>query len=369
MYDQKDAHLSGGAATQGRIRPPASSHCAGDDLKDMLSELTRQFLAADQRNAAALHDVRGRLDSLGRDAESVRDRVPEQYASAFARIEDGVQMLAERIAAVGRERDVAKPGKRPCRFDRAAAGSGCAGAVAPFQAAEQQRQAPPPVAAVPAESLPGDAAEPWDQASASALASLYDSGEGHVTSQRFDEPAAAPVVAPVMSLAAPAETPSLISSINAHDRAWLEGRFADVASRIEQQLSAIEPHGALQALDGRLEQFEQRFGAALQDVATRADVEGLRIVEAHLNELFTQFERAQVQLDRLEGIEQQIGELGHQLSDERFATLFAQLAPSGPQGPTEEDIEVVAMAVADRVASRMPQPHAVAGLDHDSIAS
>ena len=65
---------------------PGDFACAGDDLKDMLASLSRQFFEADQRNASTLQEMRGRLETLGRATESVRDQVPPQYAPAFARI-------------------------------------------------------------------------------------------------------------------------------------------------------------------------------------------------------------------------------------------------------------------------------------------
>ena len=48
--------------------------------------------------------MQSRLIGLGGKAETVRSRVPEEYAPAFQRIEDGVALLADRIAEAGRER-------------------------------------------------------------------------------------------------------------------------------------------------------------------------------------------------------------------------------------------------------------------------
>ena len=380
MLNQTDAHQFGGAATQTGSRPGEFS-CAGEDIKDLLADLTRQFIAADQRNTAALHDMRGRLETLGRDAESVRDQVPSQHAPAFARIEDSVQILADKIAAVGREREIAKaaaslaavaasaPTAKPlddmarstaATFDATSMGE--PGGVRPYWSERQE------IAAL--ESLPGDTAEPWSQASADALADLYESGDAHVGSrqpQPMEMPAPLAMPAALQTSSA-AELPPVAPATRA-DQDWLDERFAAIAARIEQSLEAARPESALLALDGRLEQLERRFGDALQDLATRADVEGLRIVEAHLSELFAQFERTQGQLGRLDGIEQQLGDLMHQFSDERLGSLLALHAPAGRHTPSEEEIEAVAMAVADRVAGRLPHPEfAPAGIDHDAVA-
>lgn len=334
--------------------------CAGEDLKDMLAMLSRQFVEHDQRNSAALQDMRGRLEMLGRSAESVREHVPHEYAPAFARIEDGVQHLADRIATVGRERDLAKAAALEEPLPVAPPAS--------VVKAPVDRQSSAAIVTAPAVadvlSVAGNAADPWDRDAAEALAQLYDSGEAALGVPRSEpevaiapapKPAIAAFVAPVAAATmAPALPLVTAPAADGADRIWLEQRFADIATRVEQSLAEMRPDNALLAFDGRLEQLEHRFSNALGDVATRADVEGLRIIEAHINELAAQFERTQAQLGRLDHIELQLGDLMHQVSDERFADLFGQIAPAAHQGPTEDDIEAVAMAVADRVASRLP---------------
>ncbi len=354
MFKKSDDRELGNLAGQNGPRP-GELVCAGEDLKDMLALLSRQFVEADQRNSVALHDMRGRLEDLGRTAETVRDQVPSQYAPTFARIEDGVQHLAERIGAVGREREVAK-----------------ATAAMTQHESSPNVETPMPIAApaashaaayrvAPDQSVAGDVAEPWDLASAEALAQLYETGEAKFGAAEIDPtpypalPAVA-TLAPELSFVAPAAITAAEPAPH-DDRAWLEERFAAIATRVEQSLTEMRPDNALLAFDGRLEQLEHRFSSALEDVATRSDVEGLRIIEAHINELAGHFEQAQGQLGRLDHIERQIGDLMHQVSDERFADLFSQIVPAAlHQGPSEGDIEAVAMAVADRVASRLPSP-------------
>lgn len=380
MFKTSD-ELEFGKAGSAKAPRPGDLVCAGEDLKDMLAQLSRQFVEADQRNSHALHEMRGRLETLGRTAESVRDHMPSEYAPAFARIEDGVQHLADRIAAVGRERDIAKATAAMQPLD-ATADFEPEPAITPTVAVEPR----PPVAVAAAamafaapmgQSVAGDAAEPWDRASAEALARLYESGDASLgVAEVVHGPTAALVSAPtseaqpVLPLVAPvAAAPAADHAAHHADRAWLEERFADIATRVEQSLSEMRPDNALLAFDGRLEQLEHRFSSAMEDVATRSDVEGLRIIEAHISELAGQFEQAQGQLGRLDHIERQIGDLMHQVSDDRFADLFSQIVPMAPhQGPSEDEIEAVAMAVADRVASRMPQPeHAAPALEAGSI--
>lgn len=250
-----------------------------------------------------------------------------------------------------------------------------------------------PVAAAPAEASPAAPSvpredigfrhypdEPWDQHSAAALARLYDSGEpGLPPRQPAHEvpvlvspavagllPTAAPIVAePVRALeetaptmSAPVPPPATLASPAAAapeiERAWLEERLAEVARRVEASLVELKPDSSLLALGARFEQFEQRFTSVLDDVATRSDVEGLRLVEAHIAELSGQLEQAQAQLARLDAIESQFSELREKLSDEQILQLFGGLVP------TEQDLtrfaEQAAEKVADRVIAQLPAP-------------
>jgi len=358
MFNKADGLEFGETAGRHEARSAAEFACAGGDLKDMLAQLSRHFAEADQRNSVALNEMRGRLETLGRTAETLRDHVPPQYAPAFARIEDGVQQLAERVAVIGREREFAKVAATltPARSESDADDVRTAAAPAfetPRAAAADTRPAPHD-----AHSLSGNAADPWDQDSADALARIYDDGETSLAAARREQPV--PVAPQVMAFAAPAQAEpthrAAMPASPAHpaDRAWLEECFAAIATRIEQSLAEMRPDNALLAFDDRLEQFEHRFSNALDEVATRADVEGLRIIEAHINELTAQFERAQTQFSRLDQIEMQLGDLLHQVSDDRLASLLGQYAPAAHRGPTAEEIEVVAMAVADRMANHVP---------------
>lgn len=258
--------------------------------------------------------------------------------------------------------------------------------AAPAPAAEPAAVAPTPV--IEAERT-ADAGfrqypdEPWDHHSAAALSRLYDSGEPGLPPRRAPDeaPAAAVVAAPLLSVgpvAGASEPPPALrsaivsgpASISVQpaalaatapapivadiEREWLEERLAEVARRVETSLADLRPDSSLAALGQRFDQFEQRFSSALDDVATRHDVEGLRLVEAHISELTAQLEQAQAQLARLDGIESQFAELRDKLSDEQILALFGGLVP------TEQDLtrfaEEAAGKVADRVIAQLPAP-------------
>jgi localization factor PodJL len=164
----------------------------------------------------------------------------------------------------------------------------------------------------PAERSQGAASEPWDPTSAEALAQVYE-----------------------------AEDPAFVRQFPASDdaadaeRGVLGARFADVALRIRRALGEMRPQNSLLAIEERFEAFQARIGAAVEDVAKRSDVDGLRIIEAHVNELEIKVDLVRSQLARLDGIEAQLHTVSDQLSDRRLAT----------------DLEAVARIAAEEVAS------------------
>jgi localization factor PodJL len=339
--------------------------CAGEDLKEILQALTEQVAHADQRNSHALEYMRERLELLGRDAGQARQHVSPEQGVAFSRIEDSAHNLADRIATVSWERELKRPDANLARSSAT-----LAAAFAEPVKKQPVVEAPMQVAAAVPMSVAGDVNDPWDAASAEALTHLYESGSADMIATAA-APKSAPVkpepmlpitAAPVRHTVMPEAMPHEPSHHTA-DRAWLDGRFAEIAARIEQSLSEGGPDHAFKAFDSRLTQLEERFGSALETVATRTDVEGLRIIEAHINELTTQFEHANAQLSRLDNVELHLGDLLHQVSDERLSHLFAHSAGASANGSSEEEIEAVAIAVADRVASRLPQQQEVTGAD------
>jgi hypothetical protein len=97
----------------------------------------------------------------------------------------------------------------------------------------------------------------------------------------------------------------------------LEERFARIAARLEQVLSASQSDKVIGPCAIRSDELEQRLDAALGDVAKRSDVEGLRLVEAHVSGLSHEFKSARRHLSRLEAIETHLGRLARREPDER----------------------------------------------------
>lgn len=377
--DWNESNLSD---TDARFEAAASPSCQADNLKGLLNAIVSQISEADRRQSDTLSQLQDRLASMGRDAHSLRDKVPDKFQVAFERIEAGMAELATRISETGFAPSLSEAEPRalrsPAAFDSELPLS------APHQAASHQADATsaePPVALRSAttgsnwrhedsaskvasgvdtfdviESLPGDVADPWDSESASALASVYDS-----------EPATATYAQPSTEtprIYVPAGAASLETSI---DHSWLEKRFAEITERIEASIAEIRPDQSFFALGQRLDQFERSFAQAFENVATRSDVESIRLIEAHMIEMVEHLESSQSHLARIESIEAQIGGIGERL-DEIHA--LANAAGSSPdQEYAGAGAPINAAAGAKAAAAEVPGLHDIRALLEESMSN
>ena len=153
--------------------------------------------------------------------------------------------------------------------------------------------------------MPGNAADPWDRASADALTGLYESGAANLAPK------------PAFSESADAGTrnSSASSTFSAIDQKWLESRFAEIAKGIEQSLADIRPDHGFYAIGQRLDQFEEHFTKLFEGVATQADIGSVRLIEAHVGEVVNHLVQTHDQLARLNVIEEQLAVISHTLAD------------------------------------------------------
>ena len=79
-----------------------------EEIRQMLQGVAGLIADADRRQGDALRELKERLESLGRAAQSAKSRVPDEFADAVTRIEDGLALLADRIAEAETERSVAR---------------------------------------------------------------------------------------------------------------------------------------------------------------------------------------------------------------------------------------------------------------------
>jgi localization factor PodJL len=355
--------------------------CRSEELKGLLRTLSNQVADADRRHSDALRQMQGRLARLGGQSETLKASLPQEYASAFSRIEDGMAQLAERLTDTNRpypndafssvdpdeySETVRQSEFRDRSIEDAEEPADLAVETAADRAwneidspsssfAEAETSMAPAVGQLhDDDDFKNDPDNPWDRQAADALSRLYDSPD--IAQTLRDAGDAAPRTQPALGLApgvADVGSPMALSArASDGERAWLEAKLADIAARVEHSLAELKPDSSLIVLGERFDQLEERFSTALDEVATRSDVEGLRLVEAHVNEIAAHLEQAQAQLARIDSIEGQFAELRDKLSDDQIVALFGGLVP------TEEDLtrfaEDAATRVADRVVASLP---------------
>ncbi len=358
MNTENNRIHGGSDAGSGGSGSGAPEGCGAHELKGLLHQIADHLADSDRRQSKVLDEMHDRLAALGHEARAVRHRVPAEYMPAFERVEEGMSLLADRIAhAVS----AAKQSAASAPFYGASASEAASPAIPPHVIMHSvvQPAAPVEVAAPHSYSAHAAAAAPaalrsaapaaapaapaemgvdpfdmvdrvvpetehtWDREQAEALARVYETPD-----DGFDRTAGT-------EEAAPHGMPEV-------GRDWLEARFADIAARVEQSLHDIRPDNSFLALGRRFDQFEERFGSVLDGVATRSDVEGLRLVEAHINELAAQFEHAQAQLGRLDTIENQLHAVVERLAETALN-----------HGPAE--LEHLVAEAADRAARRVSE--------------
>ncbi|MFA5955511.1 sel1 repeat family protein [Hyphomicrobium sp.] len=284
------------AERRGDTDPIESGDDGRDELKSMLDTIAAQLQDADRRHTAALDEMQNRISGMGREADTLRARIPDQFAPAFEQIEAGIGELAHRLADTGKESRTA---------DRSAGYPG---------SAPRARS---------------DAVDPWNQGEADALARPYGFADG-------------------VTGTASGEAGSGTSGASRIDEAWLESRFAEIARGIEYSLAHVKPENGLSEFGERLDQFEAQFAKAFGGSANHDDFSAVRQIGAHMEAVVLRLEKTSDQLERLNTIEFQLASVSRTLADMQAAASHAKSA----------DIDAVARAVAEETAHRFAARHA-----------
>jgi localization factor PodJL len=253
-----------------------------------------------------LQQMRDRLASLSDEARSIRSQVPNEFGPDVERIQKQMQRLGERLAELG---------------------------VGVFEHPAGP-QAAPGATAIQDEVImlgaPAKQDNHWDEASANALTRFYETNEAYFTDAASDEAQGAQAGRPA------ADAPRAISY---GQQAPLDQRFAELAERIEQQLAQMHPENSLLTIGRRFDQLENRMASALRGVATRADLHELRGAEEQIQEINGQLEQFRRQLVRLDAIDENLGTLQSQLSEEKLKSLIADIAAAGSDTSRLEAID------------------------------
>ena len=312
-------------------------------LDNLLRILGDQISTADRQHGESMREMQTRLARIGDRTETVKAGLPLQHATAFERIEDGMAELAERFAESNRAHQAPRSEPEP----------ELEVAPAPDVRTPTPSYSVPEgdgldfIPAITSKSVfstrPATVFEDrWDRQDAEALTRHYEDTDDDLPPRRSAFQAPPKAVASTEARPPSAPTPSAVPM----DAAWLETRLADIAERVEQSLAVLRPESQLLAINQRFDQFESRVGRVLDDVAARADVQGLGEVEKQIGDLSRQLDHVVGQLGRLERLEGQIGTLRHKLTDEHIVSLFGDLVP------TQDDLVRFAEQAATNVAKR-----------------
>ncbi len=370
------------------VREPLPG-CQAGDLKNLLHSIVDQLSDADRRHSDTLHQMQDRLAGMGREARSLRARVPDQFASAFERIEAGMAELASRITD-GTDGQTLKSGIQsgiqdatsiatdPASWAAAASTPHAEAPMALRSAAGYQAHAigrrdeepSRPRAAVDnfdviESSLPGNATDPWDRDSAEALAGIYESGGANFGSAMPSTDPQTPGPRNYVSASFAPSTPPAATSV---DTVWFEARFADLTKRLDQSLAEIRPDQGFFDISQRIEQVERHVSGVLDTVATHTDVEGIRLIEAHVGELAGHLDNAHQQLMRLDTIETYLNDISEKLADVHRVAMNPDSSPAAAYSP-QQDIDVHAIAhqaaeaAAKRMAEQLPRQQSQGGDD------
>lgn len=149
-------------------------------------------------------------------------------------------------------------------------------------------------------------------------------------------------------------------------RAWIGERFNDVTQKITHALSSMQSGSTVTLLEERLDAFQTLIAEALRDVVRREDLDGMRVIEQHVNELGDKLDELERHVSRIDGIENDMRNVIEQVSDERINKLFDY------DSRFSADIEAVAKRAAEEVHNRMTggDGHELgAGSRHDELRS
>lgn len=348
-------------------------------------------MASGEPSAASMLDqMRDRLNSLSDEARTIRAQMPQQYEPDVERIQQQMQRLGERLSDLSRgalvpydvmqrasERRVKEV--RYVTEDDVRVGRARPDQIIPLGSPLGVRRADP-----------AQDANSWDEAAASALVSLYESGEAYGSSYARHETSMAASVRPSpravasrtterpMYAATPGSSSGAMSTAQqgqracAMDEGVLDRRFAEIATRIEQSLSQIRPEAALNTIGSRFDQLEAQITAIVSQMATRADLKELRLAEEQIDEIASQLDQFRRQMARLDMIDAHLGTLTEHLSDERLRRIFNEgvhiSADIGRLDAIDAQLRMIAVQLSDERLSGLVSRSASRDVDYEEVA-
>ncbi len=387
MYDR--LHELGHEAQISRAKSPTSYAPAFDRIREGIEQLAKLVGQSDRAQATDPETDRGADPGAAATDQKLSDHLNRIRVADVEDTRNEDMMItdnaADRMQYAYDEFDepsVSSDGEAHAEHEPAAPSAHAHSAPAGFAHPAHESRAPVTErdAALAPNSVAGDADQPWDLASAEALTRVYEEEMGRVdrapeVSQSAMMTAAPSAARPAMhkpeafgmdvpayskgpsfdfdttgSAAKPEKdcAGSCISSVSpAIEQAWLEERFTEIAAKIEETFAELRDDEALHALSARFGDFEQRMGHALEDVATRQDLDALKAAEDQIDSMVGYFERVEDKLARIDNLEAQMEALLDRFSDDRLLELIQS---NGQEAGV--DYSAIANAAAESAAQR-----------------
>ncbi len=353
----------------------AASTCDARDLKRIVTHLADQIADADRRHTEALMTMQERLGMLGTAAQGMREQLPLEKTKVLDRIEGSMADLSSRIADADAKRRAAQANSVPSAEAAPALRSAlAAGALDAFsRRTHSARNTAAEAEAVDNFDVVDSAYQHReddliDRDAADALARLYEAG--------VTDPSGTPPLDAVTASAryAPAETardeagevafspaPPATRFQNAAedarpaamsqeaDRIWLEERFSEVASKLEQSLSGMRGEDQLDAIEARFNTLESRLTSAMSEATKTSDLVTLKGIESQVEDLNAQLVAVQTHFSRLDTIELELRSLAERMSSEELVKLMQGSASN------QSDPDALSGAVANGMAQQFPR--------------
>lgn len=340
-------------------------------LQELLLEISSSVSLADSRYADIIGQMQQKLSALDTLAKTKREQAEEQ-----ARREAEAEAEAQRIAETKRQAEVdarlaAEAAARKQQADaEAAEAKRLAEAVEAAKAAassaiERAKSASYPPDVDPFDIIdhsPTRSRDPWDSESADVFARHFEQVEAGIP-QPIRVPLQIAPVPPQVQLKSRASHEVLQQALHAvdagADRAWLEGRFNDIATRISEMMVS----GDTSELGARFDNLEGRIDAAMTTVTTHAATgsDTLKMIEAHIAEIDEHVDFIRSELARLDGVEAQIRSLmDKQKAAETQAAARQQLGSDGDASNLVQLTDLLQRLTSER---RHTEEHTVSMLD------
>ena len=284
-------------------------------LQELLAEISTSVDLADRRYADVVGQMQQKLAALDTLAKTKREKAQEaarrQAEEEAARAAEAAKRQAEAEAAKKAEADAAEAVRRQAEADAQAEADRLAKAVEAAKAAAAQAIEKAKARDCPADVDPFDIIdhgpaetrrprEPWDTESADVFARHFEQFESLLPP--MPQPTARQLER--FHPSQPPPQPLLVTADPPAERAWLEGRFNDIASRISEMMAA----NATGELGARFSSLEVRIDAAMETVTTQATSgsDTLKQIETHIAEIDEHVDYIRSELARLDGVEAQI---------------------------------------------------------------